>query len=127
MVKRIIVMVIMALGCPILSLAADLTGTWTCNDGGTYYLRQVGNSLMWYGESRTTAPSWTNVFSGQRDGNTINGTWMDVPKGKYTGQGNLKLVISNNNLLEAAAETNGFGGSRWNRKGAHAPSKPPEE
>lgn len=29
----------------------DLTGVWSCDDGGTYFIRQVGNIVWWYGES----------------------------------------------------------------------------
>jgi len=29
----------------------DLTGTWTANDGGTYYITQIGNSVFWAGLS----------------------------------------------------------------------------
>ena len=30
----------------------DLTGTWIGNDGGSYYLRQVDTTVVWFGETR---------------------------------------------------------------------------
>jgi len=39
---------------------ADLTGKWSCNDGGNYYLRQLGKEVFWFGERSPTAP----VFAG---------------------------------------------------------------
>ena len=30
---------------------ASLTGTWVANDGGTYFLRQIGDTLWWLGLS----------------------------------------------------------------------------
>ena len=32
-------------------VAIDLTGTWNCDDGSKYYIRQIGNTLAWLGES----------------------------------------------------------------------------
>ncbi len=29
----------------------DLTGTWSCDDGGSYYLRQIDDNIWWYGRS----------------------------------------------------------------------------
>ena len=29
--------------------AVDLTGYWKANDQGTYYMRQIGSVLWWYG------------------------------------------------------------------------------
>ncbi len=31
----------------------NLTGTWKANDGGTYYIRNIGNDVWWLGISRT--------------------------------------------------------------------------
>ena len=42
----------------------DLTGRWNANDGGTYYLRQTGSTLWWYGENNTTSPTFSNVLMG---------------------------------------------------------------
>jgi hypothetical protein len=97
---------------------ADLTGKWFCDDGGTYYLRQIGNSLYWYGERDKTKPAWSNVLAGRIKGGEIRGNWADVPKGPTMGRGDLRLAIKESgNILVAIKKTGGFGGSRWTRVG----------
>ena len=61
MVRKFVVLCVVALLFPAVALA-DLSGEWTCDDGGRYYLRQVGNTLYWYGEHSISNPSWSNVF-----------------------------------------------------------------
>jgi hypothetical protein len=53
----------------------DLTGVWNCDDKGTYYLRQIGNTLWWYGEQKSNNPLWSNVAHGTITDNTINLEW----------------------------------------------------
>ncbi len=99
----------------------DLTGRWSCNDGGTYYLRQTGSRVFWYGEAADAQPAWSNVFSGRIQGTRITGNWADVPKGPTKGAGNLELVLEKDgNELRAVTKTGGFAGSRWTRKVAAA-------
>lgn len=99
-----------------LMAAADLTGVWQGNDGGIYYLRQMGEDLHWYGEQNAVEPRWANVFSGRVRGEHIGGDWLDVPKGKTLGQGKLNLTIRDDGkVLERTRESGGFGGSRWTR------------
>jgi hypothetical protein len=95
--------------------ASDLTGVWTCNDGGTYYLRQTSSTLMWYGENNPNNPSFSNVARGTINGNTINLVWMDVPKSPKMNSGILKLSIASDNELQAVYKTGGFSGSDWTR------------
>ncbi|MFO7714715.1 hypothetical protein [Desulfosarcina sp.] len=109
----------------------DLTGRWTCNDGGTYYLRQNGRQIRWYGESADVQPAWSNVFSGQIQKDRIQGSWTDVPKGRSAGSGSLELVIEKHGAaLRAVKKTGGFIGSRWTRSmvdaAADRPRKPIE-
>lgn len=78
---------------------ANLTGAWGSNDGGTYYIRQIGNDIWWAGLTRnrdpimpddatrvpTPIPNPTNVFHGtithNADGSaTITGGAMTLPK-----------------------------------------------
>ena len=104
------------LGFPVM-VSADLSGTWSCNDGGTYYLRQDGTRMYWYGEQAPEKPAWSNVFYGKVVRGSVSGNWMDVPKGPKLGKGELTLKISNNeNTLVATNRTGGFGGTKWNRK-----------
>jgi len=94
---------------------ADLSGTWKCDDGGNYYIRQVGKEVFWYGERSATNPTWSNVASGYVDGKYIILRWADVPKGKVLQQGILYLKMSGINKIKADEKTGGFGGSVWVR------------
>ena len=115
----IIVLMMLAFG----TAYADLTGKWKCDDGGTYFLRQTGGQLVWYGEQNAKTPAWSNVFKGQIQGKKVTGNWVDVPKGSARSQGNLTLSIEDQgNVLRAVRKTGGFGGSRWTRVGYRRPS-----
>ena len=95
---------------------SDLSGRWSCNDGGTYYLRQTDGDVHWYGEAADSQPAWCNVFSGRIHGTRIKGSWADVPKGRTTGAGNLELVLEKNGTeLRVVNKTGGFAASRWTR------------
>jgi hypothetical protein len=102
----------------------ELTGTWTANDGGVYYLRQVGNELWWAGFS-TESPAgandlhkglaFSNVLHGQITGNnTVTADWADVPRGRTLNSGTLTLNASNTSLQRQAV-TGGFGATTWTR------------
>ncbi len=93
----------------------DLTGSWRCDDGGTYYVRQAGNEIWWYGESGDGGRSWSNVFYGYIQGNRIVGKWADVPHGQNQGLGEMTMEIQAINRLKAMRKTGGFGGSEWTR------------
>ncbi|MEM9537510.1 MAG: hypothetical protein AAGA40_17770, partial [Cyanobacteria bacterium P01_E01_bin.45] len=93
----------------------DLSGRWTGDDGGTYYLRQIDNTLWWYGESGDGGSTWTNVFKGEIQGSQIIGEWSDVPKGRINQAGDMELQIESSARLIAARKTGGFGGSTWSR------------
>ncbi len=89
-----------------------MDGTWKANDGGTYYVRQVGNQVWWFGESKKNG--FSNVFRGNRSGNTVTGMWADIKGG--TGSGTLTFVISGTNSVggwKKQSATGGFGGSIW--------------
>jgi len=117
MLKKSIFVFVLMLIWPAVCVA-DLTGKWSCDDGGTYYLRQIGNSLYWYGERDKTKPAWSNVLTGRIGGGEIQGNWADVPKGRGMGSGNLHLAIKQGgNVIVAIKKSGGFGGSRWTRVG----------
>ena len=104
----------------------DLTGRWSGNDGGIYYLRQTGNQVHWYGEATDEPPAWSNVFSGRAQGTRIKGKWADVPKGRTSGTGELELVLEKDgNALRVINKTGGFAGSRWVRIAADASATRP--
>lgn len=103
--------------CVLVSAAwGDLSGRWSGNDGGTYYLRQTGSHVHWYGEAADAQPAWSNVFSGRIHGTRIKGNWTDVPKGRTRGAGDLELVLEKDgNELRVVSKTGGFAASRWTR------------
>ena len=94
---------------------ADLTGKWSCNDGGSYYLRQLGKEVFWYGERTPTSPALSNVASGYIDGNQVILRWADVPKGASLQEGVLILRLDTQNKATATYKTGNFGGSIWTR------------
>lgn len=91
----------------------NLTGTWMGNDRGVYYVREIRNELVWYGESS----GFSNVFVGtiDRSGSTptIRGRWMDVPKRRILNNGTLEFTAPFNYMFTRTSATGGFGGSDW--------------
>jgi hypothetical protein len=76
--------------------------------GGKYYLRQLGNEILWYGEEDAVAPTWSNVAHGVIKGNTITVKWADVPKGEIMQSGNLTIKINSNDELVLTKQTGEF-------------------
>src|SRR5262249_12455759 len=106
-----------------------LTGIWTADDGGIYYVRQVGGFVWWAGLN-TESPggnndfqrglNFTNVFQGRilTHTTTIIGEWADVPRGTILQRGELRLGIVNTPSgleLHKQYATGGFGGQVWRR------------
>jgi len=99
----------------LIAQASSLNGVWNCNDGGVYFVRQVGNEVWWYGQSSDGGTTWSNVFHGVMRGNQIDGRWADVPKGSVRGYGEMTLAILNNGRIEKVMGGQNFGGSSWRR------------
>lgn len=93
----------------------NLSGRWRGDDGGTYYIKQIGNELWWYGESADKGASWTNVFHGYIGKQEVAGKWADTPKGRVNSGGEMAVQIVSSNRLVAARKTGGFGGGAWTR------------
>lgn len=102
----------------------DLTGVWSCDDGGTYYLKQIGNTVWWLGEISPDNPRWSNVAYGDIDECALYLEYADVPKGSATGSGSLVLEIVSNNEMRATEKPESYGGSRWWRVGGTSTSSP---
>lgn len=118
------------------AVTGDLTGVWLCDDGGTYYLRQVDEHLLWFGEHPDA--SFANVFSGTielDDGVTVaKGRWFDIHKGEggASNSGALELrrdpfgeilgfaTPMDGAALTRTAQTGGFGGETWRKVDAGA-------
>jgi hypothetical protein len=115
----------------------DLTGTWKCNDGGTYYIRQTGNVVWWNGVSKDNGKTFTNVFRGVLQVNPkakpgaadqliVAGNWVDVKGGKGGGALTLDVVVaagirSANELRKQTGA--GFGGQTWERDHSQPPAR----
>ena len=89
------VLVVLAASSPASALCVapkKLSNMYKANDGGTYFVRRVGNDVYWVGESADDGRTWTNVFKGTLNGNTFSGGWADVA-GNIGGSGTLTLRI----------------------------------
>jgi hypothetical protein len=117
MLKKLGIALIMVLAMPLVASAAvDLTGTWTSDDGGTCYIRQVSyDEIFWVHEDDPATPSYCNVAHGKRAGNRIILSWGDVPKGSAGNQGILVLRITNNDTLDVISQVGGFVATKWTR------------
>jgi hypothetical protein len=93
--------------------AQDVTGVWSASDGGTYYIRQIGPDVWWFGDGGT---GFSNVAYGHFEGNRIRLQWADVPRGGTRSQGELVLIMENPGRLVARRATGGFGGRVWTRQ-----------
>jgi hypothetical protein len=108
---------------------ADLTGVWHANDGGTYYLRQLGSEMWWLGLSRDQGRAFANVFHGSIAPGfniSISGDWVDIPAGVGGARSNGRLNLLGlaavgegigelTTALNAVGSTGGFGGSNWRK------------
>jgi hypothetical protein len=109
----------------------DLTGPWGGNDGGVYYVRQIGNAVWWMGLDGADGKNFSNVFHGTRVGNLITGEWSDVPRGGAASSGSLAIEVVQTPrgvALRKREGTGGFGGTTWFRtkqRPTPAPSEPP--
>lgn len=105
----------------------NLTGIWKANDGGTYYIRNIGNDVWWLGISTNDdGKTFANVLKGQiyLNNKTITSDWSDIPRGTNGYYGKLTLSIDSNTMLHKVNETNYnksgnpsccFGSSKWQR------------
>jgi microsomal dipeptidase-like Zn-dependent dipeptidase len=85
-----------------------LAGYYEADDGGAYYIRQIGDKVYWFGEDPDG--SYANVLSGVISGNKINAHWVDVPKGKTKGSGDISFEIQNaGNTLVKLSSSAPFG------------------
>lgn len=74
--------------------SGELTGAWSGNDGGVYYIRQVGDCVWWFGTTLEDLTSGTlgqrglsNVASGRIRGTQIEVEYVDLPAGETPGGG----------------------------------------
>lgn len=95
----------------------DLTGLWQNYNGGAIYrVRQIGNAVYWSVDGIPMG-SYANIFFGEISGNTITGTWVDLPGSQSLGGGNLTLQIQSNDYFIKIGESNLYGAQEWIRQG----------
>lgn len=107
-------------------MSQDLTGYWTADDGGSYYLQMSGQVVWWLGldndGSLQMGTSFTNIFRGIVPPGSfpdrLEGEWADVPRGQTMNFGILNLSIEYESdgspiTLRRIVETGGFSGSVW--------------
>jgi hypothetical protein len=100
----------------------ELTGAWAGNDTGTYYIRQVGDCVWWFGtEVSDIEPGVTgqrgfaNVATGRVVGTQVDLEWADVPLGNTINGGGLTFIYDEERGELTLAEQRGgrqpFGGT----------------
>jgi hypothetical protein len=97
---------------------ASLTGVWGANDAGTYYVRQLANTVFWLGLSVDEGRTFANVFRGTLQGNQISGSWADIPLGQTANAGTLALAGDAGRLSTTWSRTGvsgGFSGQSWEK------------
>ncbi|MDQ3180736.1 MAG: hypothetical protein M3Q33_09470 [Acidobacteriota bacterium] len=71
--------------------AKEINGYYEGDDGGAYFIRQIGTKVYWFGED--PKGGYANVLVGTINGNKINARFWDVPKGKAKGAGEIVFEI----------------------------------
>ncbi|HEY6873064.1 MAG TPA: hypothetical protein VI298_10105 [Geobacteraceae bacterium] len=94
---------------------ADLSGAWRLPGGATFFVRQVGTEIWWFGEQSPQNPRWTNVAHGTVNGNVIRVQWVDVPKGRTNHTGTLALQVVAPDHLVVIENPNDFVSADWHR------------
>ena len=116
MMRKSVLAMVLIIAIPLVASAGSLTGTWTGNDGGKAYIRQIGSEIFWYGEDAESSPAYSHVAYGKRSEGRVILNWADVPKGGVLGSGILVLRITNNDdTLTATIKTGGFANTTWTR------------
>ncbi len=97
---------------------ALLTGVWSSDDPGTYYVRQIGNTVWWLGLSVDEGRTFANVFRGTLQNDQVSRDWADIPLGQTSNTGTLAVVGSAGQLSTGwtrAGVTGGFSGDSWEK------------
>ncbi len=91
----------------------DLTGNYSCDDGGTYYIKTHGDEIFWYGKGK----GWANVFYGKFEApNKYVGRWADVPSDILRNFGSLTIRRGPNpRYLFLESKTGPFSGKKWSK------------
>jgi hypothetical protein len=97
----------------------NLTGAWSADDAGTYYVRQIDEQVWWLGLSRDEGRTFANVLRGTLqptpEGPQIVGRFVDVPLGRILNSGELTISAPNFFTLNFARGSTIFGARRWEK------------
>jgi hypothetical protein len=92
------------------------TGAWSGDDGGVYYIRQVGDCVWWFGTDvadidpgKTGQGGFSNVAAGRVDGTEIELEWADLPLGNILGGGGLTIAIIDVDSLRVTEQRGAWG------------------
>jgi len=90
--NAMLIMFVAMLGAFALQASAkDINAYYNSDDGGVYFVRQIGDKIYWFGED--PKGGFANVLMGTVSGNKITAHWWDVPKGKAKGGGDITFEI----------------------------------
>jgi hypothetical protein len=101
--------------CPEDLTGLDLTGTWSCDDGGDYYITQQGHIVWWSAEGSPTEPIWSNAARGILSNCVLTLEYSDVPKGSAKGYSTLVLEVLSNDEMVAREKPQSYSGYHWRR------------
>lgn len=101
----------------------NVTGVWRCDDGGTYYIRNIGRQVWWHGFGKLPHFSFANVAYGHVEDASgrcrLLLRWADIPIGTANIHGHLLLELDFPSLegrvirMSAIESSGKFLGSRW--------------
>ena len=135
------------LGCPPVQVSGpdgqplDLSGEWSGNDGGLYYIKQIGSCVWWSGlsnfvdQGQYPGQEWIMAFKGTMDADGhINGDFVDV-KSSNPGDGTMTIEarIDQVNgqgvvqLYRTASTGHEIGVTFWQRVTTPAPTPEPSQ
>ena len=101
--------------CPEDLTGLDLTGRWSCDDGGIYYVKQQGHVVWWSAEGSATEPGWSNAARGILSNCVLTLEYSDVPNGNAAGYGTLVLEVLSNDEMVAREKPQSYSGYHWQR------------
>ena len=117
----------------------DLSGVWSGNDTGLYYIKQIGSCIWWSGLSNFTdqgqypGQEWIMAFRGMVDAaGVINGDFVDV-KSSNPGNGTMTIEAridqvndqSVVQLYRTGSTGHEIGVTFWERTTEPTPTEPP--
>jgi len=97
---------------------AQLTGAWSGDDAGTYFVRQVGTTVWWLGLSSDEGLTFANVFRGTLQNSQVSGTWADIPLGQTSNSGILTVQGDQGQASTAwnrVGDAGAFSGTSWQK------------